>query len=424
LAALYQAFSGNPYRGPPMRSPRHLWTGDWRAQSRAAQEEMAAARAQLRPVPDAEPVDEQDEEPEAAASGASAGSPTRRRGLLAGVVALGVLLLAGAFGLGALTEHHGGPATPSALPAVAGKPIQPRRGETRATAIYALVSPAVASIKTPQGSGTGFLIDSRGTLVTNAHVVDSFTDVSVSFGAHGSTLAGHVIGSDPSSDLAVVRVDPSQIPGGAKPLKLADSRTVQVGDNVIAIGNPFGLDRTETAGIVSAIGRDIQAPNGFQIDQAIQTDAAINPGNSGGPLLNDAGEVIGVNSQIETGGTSNGNVGIGFAVPSNSVRQVVPKLEAGQTIARPYLGVSTSSPPNGSGAIVATVVAGGPAEKAGVQVGDVIASIDGRSVSDPSQVSSIVGARRAGDTIKLQVLRGGQSLGIAVRLGLRPAHVP
>jgi putative serine protease PepD len=255
-------------------------------------------------------------------------------------------------------------------------------------------------------------------------VVDTFTDVSVSFGAHGSTLAGHVIGTDPSSDLAVVRVDPSRIPGGAKPLKLADSRTVQVGENVIAIGNPFGLDRTETAGIVSAVGRDIQAPNGFQIGHAIQTDAAINPGNSGGPLLDDAGEVIGVNSQIETGGGSNGNVGIGFAVPSNSVRQVVPKLEAGQAVARPYLGVSTAALPIGGGAIVGSVVPGGPADKAGVQPGDVIASIDGQGVSDPSQVATLVDAHRPGDTVHLQVLRGGQGVDVAVRLGVRPAHVP
>jgi putative serine protease PepD len=403
-----------------MRSPRHLWTGDWRAQSRAVQEEMAAERARRAALGEPEQP-EHGLPPDEPAAGTGA---RPRSGLFAAAGgAAAVLVLAAAFGLGALTEHHSDN-TPSALPAVAGKPVQPRHGQTRATAIYALASPAVASIKTAQGSGTGFLIDSRGTLVTNAHVVDTFTDVSVSFGANGRALHGHVVGSDPSSDLAVVRVSPSDVPAGAKPLKIADSRNVQVGDSVIAIGNPFGLDRTETAGIVSAIGRDIQAPNGFQIDQAIQTDAAINPGNSGGPLLDDAGEVIGVNSQIETGGISSGNVGIGFAVPSNSVRQVVPKIEAGQAISRPFLGVSTGATPTGTGAVVSSVVPGGPADKAGLQPGDVIETIDGQPVADPSAVSTLVGARHAGDRMQVQVLRGGQSLSIGVRLGVRPAHVP
>src|SRR5205823_2433561 len=157
---------------------------------------------------------------------------------------------------------------------------------------------------------TGFLVDGRDTIVTNAHVVGSASRVAVRFGAHGRTLDGHVLGTDESSDLAVVHVDPSAVPADAKPLRLADSSRVRVGDTAIAIGNPFGLDRTATEGIVSALDRQIQAPNGFQIDHVIQTDAPINPGNSGGPLLDDAGHVIGVTTQIATSGNgAEGNVG-------------------------------------------------------------------------------------------------------------------
>ena len=156
------------------------------------------------------------------------------------------------------------------------------------------------------------------------------TRVVVKFGTDGRSIDGEVKGADPSSDLAVVTIDPGSAPGNAKPLQFADSRQVRVGDTAIAIGNPFGLDRTATEGIVSGIGRSITAPNGFSIDEVIQTDAPINPGNSGGPLLDETGRVIGINSQIATaGGTSQGNVGIGFAVPSNTVREVVPRLEKG-----------------------------------------------------------------------------------------------
>ena len=192
----------------------------------------------------------------------------------------------------------------------------------------------------------------------------------VKFGPDGRSIDGQVKGADPSSDLAVVKIDPGSAPRNAKPLQFADSRQVRVGDTAIAIGNPFGLDRTATEGIVSGIGRSIKAPNGFSIDEVIQTDAPINPGNSGGPLLDETARVMGVNSQIATAGNSQGNVGIGFAVPSNTVREVVPRLEKGDKIARPYLGVETSDPtdPNAPpGAEVTTVTPGGPADSAGVQ---------------------------------------------------------
>ena len=293
----------------------------------------------------------------------------------------------GAFAAGALLHDD---AKVQPLPAVSGKPIAPDKGQSRAGKIYAQASPAVVSIRTDVGSGTGFLIDRNGTLVTNAHVVGSADRVVVKFGPDGRSIDGQVKGADPSSDLAVVKIDPGSAPRGAKPLQFADSRQVQVGDTAIAIGNPFGLDRTATEGIVSGIGRSIKAPNGFSIDEVIQTDAPINPGNSGGPLLDETGRVMGINSQIATaGGTSQGNVGIGFAVPSNTVREVVPRLEKGASIARPYLGVETSE-----------------------------------SVKGPSDVSRIVAAKKPGEHLGVRVDRSGQDVTLNATLQNRPAHTP
>jgi putative serine protease PepD len=200
---------------------------------------------------------------------------------------------------------------------------------------------------------------------------------------------------------------------------------VKIGDPAIAIGNPFGLDRTATEGIVSAVGRHIQAPNGFEIDSVIQTDAPINPGNSGGPLLDPSAHVIGVNSQIATGGAGNGNVGIGFAIPSNTVRQVVPRLERGQVVPHAYLGLSSTASANGSGgAVVGDVVPGGPADRAGVQVSDVVTQVDGRRVFDPSDISAAIGQRNPGDTVTVTVQRAGAVLDLHVKLGQRPQRTP
>jgi len=338
-------------------------------------------------------------------------------------------ITAGSFTAGALLLGGGDErAAGTPLPAVARNPVQPAAGQggrgTLAGAVYAKASPAVVAITTGSGSGTGFLIDRDGTLVTNAHVVESASRVTVRFGAQGRRLSGEVLGSDPSSDLAVVRLNRSEVPRGVTPLPFADSRNVHIGDLAVAVGNPFGLDRTATEGIVSGLGREIRAPNGFQIDDAIQTDAPINPGNSGGPLLDESAHVIGVNSQIATAGAGGGNVGIGFAVPSNTVRQVVPELARGRTIERAWLGVQTAAVPSGDGARIAATVANGPAERAGVQQGDVVVAIDGVRVIDPADVSRIVNAQRAGDTISLRVQRGGQEIPIRVRLGVRPASTP
>src|SRR6185295_10248124 len=210
------------------------------------------------------------------------------------------------------------------LPAAGGG----RPAATQIGRVYQSASPGVVSVQVGSASGTGFVVRSDGTIVTNEHVVGTARTAQVRFGDHGRTVQAEVLGADSSSDLAVLRVDPGSV-GKLRPLPLANSDDVSVGDSVVAIGQPFGLDRTATAGIVSAVGREIQAPDGFQIDHVIQTDAPINPGNSGGPLLDTRGRVIGVNAQIATGGSGNGNVGIGFAVPSNKVREVVPSLSRG-----------------------------------------------------------------------------------------------
>jgi putative serine protease PepD len=399
-----------------MRSPRHLWSGPWREESEESRNDRSDRPAPREPEPATEV---------GADAHAASGPPARsRRRLWGGAAGLAVVaLLAGAYAVGN-GSSDGGPGAPAALPSVSSQPLKPRPGQTRAGAIYAAASPGVVSIRTGGGSGTGFLVQDDTTVVTNAHVVDTANSVTVRFGTEGRDITGTVLGSDPSSDLAVVRLPAGSAPAGAKPLKLADSRTARVGDDVVAIGNPFGLDRTATEGIVSALGRHIQAPNGFGIDDAIQTDAPINPGNSGGPLLDDGGRVIGVNSQIETGGTSQGNLGIGFAVPSNTVRQVVPVLERGRTIARAWLGVETNASVGGSPGEVGGVTAGGPADAAGIQAGDRIVAIDGQRIAQFSDIARIVNSKRPADHVQVRLQRGGGEQTIDVTLGTRPSRVP
>ena len=267
-------------------------------------------------------------------------------------------------------------------------------------------------------SGTGFVVNRDGTLITNAHVVGSADTAQVSFGDSGRTIDAEVLGTDVSSDLAVLRVDPGSV-DRLRPLPLANSDRVRVGDAVVAVGNPFGLDRTATAGIVSAVGREIRAPDGFQIDHVIQTDAPINPGNSGGPLLDARGRVIGVNTQIATGGSGRGNVGIGFAVPANTVRQVLPALVRGEKIERPFLGVTSSPHPLG-GAEIQGVTPGGPAAGAGLHAGDVITRVNGAPISDPDDLSQIVSGLEPGDEVEVEVRRDGELQSFDVELGTRP----
>jgi len=296
--------------------------------------------------------------------------------------------------------------------------------------IYRQVEPSVVFVQANSGrgqlpfpgggraaSGSGFVVDDQGHIVTNDHVVEGADQFRVRFGEDGQPVDAKLLGKDPSSDLAVLEVDPSKVQGGVQPLELGSSSDLSPGDPAIAIGSPFGLEGTVTSGIVSALGRTIQAPNGFSISNAVQTDAAINPGNSGGPLLDGEGRVIGVNSQIAS--ESGGNSGVGFAVPVDEIKQVVPSLIKGEDIKRAYLGVSSSLAPDG-GATVQDVVSGGPAERAGVRAGDRVVEAGDQPVREPDDLSGVVNGHRAGDKIDLVVERGGERRTLTVTLGDQP----
>jgi len=286
--------------------------------------------------------------------------------------------------------------------------------------VYQSAKDSVAYITTNSGTGSGFVVSSDGYIVTNAHVVENNGGTINAKVGDGKQLAAKLVGQDPSTDLALLKVAST----GLKPLALADSSGVQVGDPAYAIGNPFGLDRTLTVGVVSALQREISSPNGFSIDDVIQTDAAINPGNSGGPLFNAAGQVIGVNSQIESTGSSSsggqaGNVGIGFAIPSNTVKNVVDQLRASGKVSHAYLGVTTGDA-QGAGAQVGQLTSAGPAADGGLMAGDVITSVGGKSVQDASALTSIVDSHKVGDQVQVQVTRNGAKKALTVKLGQRP----
>jgi len=359
--------------------------------------------------------------PPAAPAPASSAPSSRRSGRFGAAVAGGLvsatLVSAGAFGFGVLDGDGDAPA--AAAPAQASAAFSPKQ-QGDVAAIYRAASPAVVSVRTGSGSGTGFVVDADGTVVTNAHVVGDSESVELQF-SDDRTATAEVRGVDPSSDLAVLQVDPARA-GQLTALELADSSTVRTGQLAIAIGSPFGLPQTATAGIVSGTGRHIEAPDGFQIDSVIQTDAPINPGNSGGPLLDADGRVIGVNSQIATGGTSQGNVGIGFAVPANTVREVIPRLERGETIRRAYLGVSTAEAPGG--ALVREATAGGPAARAGIRAGDLIVTVDGERIGAPDDVATAIADLEPGDAVAIEVRRGGELETLDVALEARPENAP
>jgi S1-C subfamily serine protease len=292
-------------------------------------------------------------------------------------------------------------------------------------------------------TGSGFLVDGDGHILTNAHVVAGSQRIDVQLGEDGETQRAELVGMDPSSDVAVLHVDDTN---GVTPLPLGDSSKVQVGDSVVAIGNPFGLDRTVTSGIVSALQRQIQAPNGFSISDVIQTDAAINPGNSGGPLLDAAGQVVGINSQIASRG--GGSEGVGFAVPIETARDVLSQILEHGSVERAYLGISGGdltleianalNLPVDQGVLVEQVISGGPADSAGIKGatgqttvggqtyptgGDVITKVDGKEISGMDEVISTVNDHSPGDQITLTVLRGGNEHDVTVKLGDRPTRI-
>ena len=293
-----------------------------------------------------------------------------------------------------------------------------------------------------QALGSGFVIDKAGHIVTNYHVVEGAKRVDVSFSNNDSVRAT-VVGSDPSTDIAVLSVDLGS--RALTPLLLGNSDSVRVGDSVVAIGNPFGLARTVTSGIVSALQRPIQAPNGYTIDHVIQTDAALNHGNSGGPLLNAAGEVIGVNSQIQTGSGSDGNVGIGFAVPINTVKSIASQLIHSGRVERAFIGV-TVRPITAklaklfrlsvdSGLLVERVQPGSGAAQAGLRAGtteavvagesytlggDVIIRVDGVATGSLERLRTVLLHRKPGEKVAVEAYRGARKLTLTLRLGQQP----
>ena len=290
------------------------------------------------------------------------------------------------------------------------------------------------------------MIDTQGHLLTNNHVVEGADRVTVKLGDSDKTYTAKVVGTDPATDLAMLQVEAPA--DQLHPLTLGRSSEMEVGDPVVAIGNPFGLDRTVTSGIVSALQRQIEAPDGFSITDVIQTDAAINPGNSGGPLINADGEVIGINSQIATGGGGNGNVGIGFAIPIDTVRSEIHQLETKGEVEHAFLGISggTITPdlakainlPVREGVIVQSVVKGGPADKAGIEGGhtsatiegaevslggDIITEVNGEKVTSMDEIVELVNAAQPGDEVELKILRDGSTKTATVTLGDRPDSV-
>ena len=251
-------------------------------------------------------------------------------------------------------------------------------------------------------------------MITNQHVVAGATSVRVTFW-NGQTYTAHVVGTDPSTDLAVLSVDaPSSV---LYPLTLGDSSNVQVGDNVVAIGAPFGLAETVTAGIVSALHRQMTSPNQFSIDDSIQTDAAINHGNSGGPLLDAQAHVIGVNAQIES--DSGGSDGVGFAIPSNTIKSIATQLISSGKAQHAYLGVELGS--NTTVARVVSVRTGTPAAKARLKAGDVITSLGGTKISNADELRAAISARKPGDKVSVTFRRNGQSHTVSLTLASRPA---
>ena len=291
--------------------------------------------------------------------------------------------------------------------------------------IYRRASPGVVQIRReggnpggfgfsqPGATGSGFVIDDQGRIVTNQHVVENAEQVTVVF-PNGDEEEAQVVGTDRSTDIALLDLEGDR---DVTPLQLGSSDALKIGDPVVAIGSPFGLQGTLTAGIVSALERRLRAPDGFSIEGAIQTDAALNSGNSGGPLLDAEGRVVGVNSQIESG--NGGNVGIGYAVSIKTAKEVVDELLADGEVEHAYLGVRIAEEENGK-IVLADVVAGSPAARAGMRSGDVVVEVGGNEVDDVNDVGTAVAERRPGEELSLTVERGGERETYSAKLTGRP----
>ncbi|OJU83807.1 MAG: hypothetical protein BGO11_06115 [Solirubrobacterales bacterium 70-9] len=356
--------------------------------------------------------------------------------LAGGLLVVGVLLATGSLSGGSTPEVT----TVKQAAATATVADTSGGGGTAAEALYESTSPGVVEIKSvisgsteaqaspfggqPEQSessatGSGFLVDEEGTVVTAAHVVDEASSVKVIL-QDGTVRSAEVLGIDDATDIAVIRFDPEGIE--LHPLELGDSSALKVGASVAAIGAPFEYAWSFSTGIVSGLDRTIQAPNGFTVSHAIQTDAAVNPGNSGGPLLDADGDVIGVVDQIATDGSADQSSGVGFAVPSNLVASELSQLEAGETVEHAYLGVSTGTATETAGAQVAEVVQGSPAAEAGLRQGDVITALGEEKIASTEDLVAAIAAREPGETVTLEVERNGRSTALKVTLGPQPAE--
>jgi S1-C subfamily serine protease len=344
---------------------------------------------------------------------AAAGSPRGRRPSqwLAAVVA-GVVLLASGYGISQALDNDtpAGAGIPTGAPApIAAAPIP--SGEEPAAAVAKALLPTVVEIRHDNGLGSGFVYDRNGYIMTAAHVVQGVDRVDVRL-YDGTKLTGRVVGTDEVNDVAVVKVDRTGLPAAP----LAVGQTVQVGQLAVAIGSPFGLNETVTAGIISATDRVLQ--DGREV---IQTDAPINPGNSGGLLADRRGRVIGINDAIRPGDNSDGNVGIGFAIPIDLAARSAAAIAQGKQVQTGYLGVSAADPSgNQDGALVQDVVSGSPAAKAGLQAGDLVTAVDGQAVQNSGEMVARIRGHKPGDKVTITVDRNGSQTTISATLGERP----
>jgi putative serine protease PepD len=357
--------------------------------------------------------------------------PKRRRRLARRATAVLVAAAVGGSVGAAVEAARGGDssaAPAAAAPAVAGgtKPVAISSAALSAEQIYAQDGPGVVDIQVSgsssqpgggfgggqqSGEGSGFVLDTKGDIVTNYHVIEGATKITVTL-ADGTTAVGTLVGSDPSSDLAVIRIS---VPSGKLvPLPLASSSSVKPGEGVVAIGSPFGYAKSITEGIVSGIDRQMTAPDNATISGVVQTDAAINPGNSGGPLIDATGAVIGVNAQIKS--SSDGNEGVGLAIPIDTVKTVTADLIAGRTVSHPYLGVSMTATGQ-----IAAVEPGSPAAAAGLRQGDVVTAVGSTTVASAADLSAAIADHAVGDKLVVTVNRGGGSSQFTVTLAARAA---